>query len=145
MAGPPPTDSALAPLADLVPTITDLNRPYWEGLNEGELRLQHCRSCGAYQFPPESFCYACPSRDVEWKRIDGGGAIYSFIIVRQRYLPAFGDLIPYNVAIVALDEGPRVIANLLDVDNEAIEIGMRVRSRIEPVGERFALYFEPAD
>ncbi len=129
-------------LAELLPEATELTAPYWEGLEQGELRLQRCEDCGAYQYPPESFCRACPSERLEWRAVEGGGSVYSFIVVRQRYLPAFGDLIPYNVAIVELDEGPRVIANLLDVDNEAIEIGMRVRSRIEPVGERFALYFE---
>ncbi len=129
-------------LAELLPEATELTAPYWEGLELGELRLQRCEDCGAYQYPPESFCRACPSERLEWCAVEGGGSVYSFIVVRQRYLPAFGDLIPYNVAIVELDEGPRVIANLLDVDNEAIEIGMRVRSRIEPVGERFALYFE---
>ncbi len=129
-------------LAELLPEATELTAPYWEGLERGELRLQYCQDCGAFQYPPESFCRACPSERLEWRAVEGGGSVYSFIIVRQRYLPAFGDLIPYNVAIVELDEGPRVIANLLDVDNEAIEIGMRVRSRIEPVGDRFALYFE---
>ncbi len=129
-------------LAELLPEATELTAPYWEGLEQGELRLQRCEDCGTYQYPPETFCRACPSERLEWRAVDGGGSVYSFIIVRQRYLPAFGDLIPYNVAIVELDEGPRVIANLLDVDNEAIEIGMRVRARIEPVGDRFALYFE---
>ena len=146
MANPPPVDSVLAPLADLIPAITDLNRPYWEGLKEGELRLQHCRHCGAYQYPPESFCYACPSRDLEWKRIGGEGTIYSFIVVHQRYHPAFADRLPYNVAVVELDEGPRLLANVLGIENGALEIGMRVRPRIERIGdEQCALFFEPVE
>jgi uncharacterized OB-fold protein len=130
-------------LAELLPEVNDLTAPYWEGLEQGEFRLQHCEDCDAYQYPPEKFCRFCPSERLEFRTVEGHGAVYSFITVRQRYHPAFTDLIPYNVSIIELDEGPRVIANLLEVDHEAVEIGMRVRPRIEAVGERFGLYFAP--
>ena len=124
-------DELLAPLAELVPAETALNAPHLEGLAAGEVRLQHCTQCGAYQYPPESFCYHCPST--------------SLIIVHQRYHAAFGDRVPYNVAIVEFDVGPRVLGNILEIDNDAVEIGMRVRPRIEQLGDgQAALFFEPA-
>jgi uncharacterized OB-fold protein len=139
-------DESLAPLAELLPAQTELNAPHLEGLAAGELRLQQCTQCGAYQYPPESFCFQCPSTDLEWKAVDGSGAVYSYIIVHQRYHPAFGDRLPYNVAIVELDEGPRMLSNVLDVEPDAVEIGMRVRARIETLGdEGAALFFERAD
>ncbi|MEE8422449.1 MAG: Zn-ribbon domain-containing OB-fold protein [Dehalococcoidia bacterium] len=139
-------DETLAPLAELLPAPTELNAPHLEGLAAGELRLQHCRQCGQYQYPPESFCYHCPSTDLEWETVDGSGTVYSYIVVHQRYHPAFGDRLPYNVAVVQLDEGPRMLSNVLGIEPDAVEIGMRVRPRIETLGEEgAALFFEPAD
>ena len=138
-------DETLAPLATLAPASTELNAPHLDGLLAGELRLQHCKQCNEYQYPPESFCYHCPSTDLEWEAVEGNGSVYSFIIVHQRYHPAFGDRLPYNVAIIELDEGPRLIANVLDVGDKGVEIGMRVRPRIEQLDdETAALFFEPA-
>ena len=138
-------DETLAPLAELAPASTELNAPHLEGLLAGELRLQRCKQCGQYQYPPESFCYHCPSTDLEWEAVAGNGTVYSFIVVHQRYHPAFGDRLPYNVAIIELDEGPRLIANVLNVADNGVEIGMRVRPRIERLdGETAALFFEPA-
>jgi uncharacterized OB-fold protein len=138
-------DETLAPLATLAPASTELNAPHLDGLLAGELRLQHCKQCNEYQYPPESFCYHCPSTDLEWEAVEGNGSVYSFIMVHQRYHPAFGDRLPYNVAIIELDEGPRLIANVLDVGDKGVEIGMRVRPRIEQLDdETAALFFEPA-
>lgn len=139
---PSPVNESLAPLAELLPEPTDLTRPYWEGLAAGELRLQHCRACGAYQHPAESFCYHCPSTELDWETVPGHGTVYSFIVVHQRYHPAFADHLPYVVATVQLDEGPRLLAPMLD-EPTTIEIGARVRPRIERVRETQAvLLFE---
>lgn len=138
-------DETLAPLAELAPASTELTAPHLDGLAAGELRLQRCKQCDAYQYPPESFCYHCPSTDLEWQAVEGNGTVYSFIVVHQRYHPAFSDRLPYNVAIIELDEGPRMLANVLNVEDNAVEIGMRVRPRIEQLDdETAALFFEPA-
>lgn len=129
---------------DLLPEITDVNAPYWEGLNKGEVRLQTCGSCGARQHPPESFCYACGSTDIAWKPSTGEGEIYSFIEVHQLYNAAFKDHLPYVVAIVQLDDGPRILGAMLGLDGEP-EIGARVRPAIKQVdNERAVLTFELA-
>lgn len=136
---------AFAPFADLLPPVTDLMREYYDGLAAGVLRMQHCKSCGNYQHPPESFCYHCPSTDLEWETVSGHGSVYSFIVVHQRYHPAFAELLPYVVAAVQLDEGPRMLGMLVE-DPENVEIGTRVQPRIERVSEeRGVLFFQRED
>ncbi len=135
-------DPTFAPFAELLPDVTDQTREYWDGLAAGELRLQHCTACRSYQHPPESFCYHCPSTHLEWETVPGHGEIYSFIVVHQRYHPAFAEHLPYVVATVQLDEGPRMLATMFE-EPWSVAIGMRVQPRIERVSEdRGVLFFE---
>ncbi len=136
---------AFAPMADLLPEPTEVNAPFWDGLNEGEVRMQHCMACGSYQHPPESFCYACGSTEIEWETVAGGGEVYSFIVVHQPYHVAFRDRLPYVVATVQLDEGPRMLGPIFEVDPASITIGMRVRPRIEAVSDEGAALFFQAE
>jgi uncharacterized protein len=138
-------DSRLAPLAELLPEVTDLNRPYWEGLAAGEVRLQRCLQCSRYQHPPESFCYHCPSTDLAWETVPARGEIYSFIVVHQRYHAAFAEHLPYVVATVQLDEGPRLLAAMLFDEPDAVQIGARVKPRVEPVSEGGAVLLYTLD
>ena len=137
-------DPAFAPMADLLPEPTELNAPFWTGLHEGEVRMQHCTACDSYQHPPESFCYACGSTEIEWETVAAHGEVYSFIVVHQPYHVAFRDRIPYVVATVQLDEGPRMLGPIFDIDRDSISIGMRLQPRIEALSdEGAALFFEP--
>lgn len=115
------------PKADLIPDITEANAPFWTGLNEGRLVLQHCDACQSWQHSSESFCFACGSFQMSWQQASGTGTVHTFIIVHQRFHPAFADDLPYNVSVIELDEGPRLVTNLVDIANEDIRIGMRVR------------------
>lgn len=133
------------PKADLLPEVTDLNRPYWEGLNEGVLRLQHCGDCESNQYPPETFCYACGSMNVAWQDSSGEGAVHTFITVHQKYHPAFYEEVPYNVSVIELDDGVRLVSNLVGVGPDQVRIGQRVRAAPRLVSaDQHALYFEPA-
>ena len=129
--------------SELFPEITPLNTPYWEGLAAGEVRLQRCQSCAAYQYPPESFCYACGATELVWKPVSGEGTIYSFIVVHQAYHQAFRPFIPYTVVIVQLDEGPRLLGTMLALQTP-VEIGDRVKPKIRVVTpDQAFLSFEP--
>ncbi len=129
--------------AELFPQVTELNAPFWEGLAAGEARLQQCQQCSVYQHPPESFCYSCGATSLEWPTVDAHGTVYSYIIVHQPYHPAFRPFIPYTVAIVQLDEGPRILGAMLGLETP-IAIGDRVQPRIEAIDdERSMLLFEP--
>jgi uncharacterized OB-fold protein len=137
-------DPSFAPMAELLPEETELNAPYWAGLRAGEMRLQHCAACDTHQHPPETFCYACGSTEVEWRTVPGHGEVYSFVVVHQPYHVAFRDRLPYVVATIQLDEGPRMLGPIFDLDPSSVSIGMRVQPRIEPVSDDgAALLFEP--
>lgn len=129
---------------DLFPEINELNAPYWNGLAQGEVRLQKCGTCGTHQYPPETFCYECGAQNLSWVVVTGEGTVYSFIVVHQPYHKAFKAFLPYKVVIVQMDEGPRMLSTMLGQD-KAIAIGDRVKPRICRVDdERAFLTYEPA-
>ena len=128
----------------LLPEIDAVNGPYWDGLAEGEVRLQHCNGCGANQYPAETFCYECGGADLDWRAVGGCGEIYSFIVVHQSYHAAFKPFLPYTVAIVQMDDGPRMLAAMLNLETP-VNIGDRVQPRIQAISnERAVLLYEPA-
>jgi uncharacterized OB-fold protein len=92
--------------------------PFWEGTRLDELRVQRCRECGAHRWPPRPRCAACGSFEVAWVAVPGRGTLFSWIVARQAFLPAFARRVPYVVAIVELDEprGIRLLGNLVEVD-----------------------------
>ncbi|HXH21006.1 MAG TPA: Zn-ribbon domain-containing OB-fold protein [Dehalococcoidia bacterium] len=128
-----------------LPQLTDDNGPYLEGLRERELRLQRCGACGRYRYPPARFCPHCLSEEASWEVASGRGTLYSFIVVHQLYHPGFRDDIPYNVAIVELDEGPRITSNVVGCENRDLKIGMRlVAEYFDATPEATILKFRPA-
>jgi len=131
--------------AELMPAVTALDAPFWDGLREGELRLQQCAACRSYQYPPETFCYECGSMDLAWKAASGRGTVYSFITVHQRFHAAFTEEMPYNVSIVQLEEGPRIVSNVLGIPPHDVQVDMAVQASPRAITpEQSALYFEPA-
>ncbi len=97
------------------------NQEYWDAATRRQLRIQHCRGCDHYQFYGRPFCLRCQS-DVEWVRSRGTGTVYSMTTVRRQLLPE--PPVPYIVAIVELDEGPRMLTN---IEGEGVQIGDRVQ------------------
>jgi uncharacterized OB-fold protein len=96
-----------------LPTITDDNREYWASAKEHALRMQRCKECGRFRFPPTTFCTNCLSPETEWAPVSGRATVYSFVIMHQVYHPAFRDDVPYNVVAVELEEGPRFYSNVV--------------------------------
>jgi uncharacterized OB-fold protein len=117
---------------ELFPEITELNAPFWKGLAEGEVRLQKCCACGAHQYPAETFCYACGAEAMAWVAVAGEGTLYSFAVVHQLYHKAFKPFLPYTVAIVQMDEGPRMLSAMLGL-KRPVAIGERVKPCIRVV------------
>jgi uncharacterized OB-fold protein len=110
------------------PLATEATEGFYAALGEGRLAAQHCGRCGTWQYPAAGagdFCDECGAGSLEWRPVSGRGTVYSFVIVHQRYHPAFFGELPYNVASIELEEGPRLISRL-DMDNEQIRIGMPV-------------------
>jgi uncharacterized OB-fold protein len=97
-----------------LPVPTPETAPYWEGLKQHELRIQRCRDCNRAYFYPRPFCPQCFSWNVEWFTASGKARLHTYEIV-HRAAPAFAPDAPYVLAVVELEEGPRMMTNLVDV------------------------------
>ena len=128
-----------------LPVKTEENAPYWDSAKAHALELQCCDNCGRFRYPVAPFCPNCLSEEVSWKPVSGKATVYSFIIVHQRYDPSFADDLPYNVAVVELEEGPRLVTNIVGIANDQIRVGMPLSVRYEDITEEFTLpKFRPA-
>lgn len=107
--------------------------PFWEGAKQGELRYQRCEACSAVVFTPRLHCTECGSLDLAWQRSQGLGTVYTYSVVRQNRNPAFSELGAYVVAYVDLDEGFRMMTNVVGVADPLHDVrcGMRVRVDFE--------------
>ena len=122
-----------------LPRITPDNRPFWEAARRHELRLQRCGECGQVWYPPGPVCPGCLSERSEWHRLGGRGKVSSWVVFHQKYFESFAADIPYNVVQVELEEGPRLLANLVGVPYDAIEIGMPVAVVFDDVTPEISL------
>jgi uncharacterized OB-fold protein len=102
------------------------SRPFWEGAKAGKLMLPRCEACGRFWFPPSERCPHCLSTNFQWRETKGEGRIYSFVVYHRVYHPAFEGDVPYVVAIVELDEGPRLLTNIV-APPEKVRCDARVR------------------
>jgi uncharacterized OB-fold protein len=101
-------------------------RAYWEGCGRGELVLQRCRSCQTVQHRPRAVCASCLSGDLEHFVASGRGSVYTYTVTHQNGVPPFRDAVPYVLAYVDLEEGPRLMTNLVSCEPDAVSIGMEV-------------------
>ncbi len=122
-----------------LPRPTEDSAPYWEAAQRGELRMQRCGGCGHVRFPPSLLCPRCLSEQSAWEALRGRGKVYSWIVIHQSQHPAFNADAPYNVAIIELEEGPRLHTNLVDCSNDEIHIGMPVEVVFERVSDDCAM------
>ena len=120
------------------PEINDENRAFWEGCRQGELRVQKCSNCGHIRHLSPA-CPQCLKAEHEWVAASGRGTVYSWIVVHQRYNRAFEEDLPYNVTIVELDEAPRMVTSLVDVENQDIKAGTPVEVVFDRVTEEITL------
>jgi uncharacterized OB-fold protein len=94
-----------------LPRPTPETQPFWDGTRAGELRLQRCEACAHVYFPPRPFCPKCAGRKIRWFRASGRGFLYSYVI---HHRPAPGFEPPYSIAVVELEEGPRMMTNIVN-------------------------------
>lgn len=122
-----------------LPQPTDLTRPYWQAAARGELHMQHCQACNRWQFYPRPFCVHCESDDLQWRAVSGLGRIYTYTVNHRAPNPFMKQRLPYVVALVELDEGPRLMANIQGDGALETSIGRRVKVIFEAVSEELAL------
>lgn len=127
------------------PDPTELSRPFWDALREGHLVYQRC-DCGHAFLPARKLCPACLQPSVRWERASGEGRLVSWVVYHTAYHPAFESRLPYNVALVELDEGPRLLTNMVD-PHEQLLGNARVTLKIQWEGDvalaRFGLKASP--
>lgn len=128
----------------LLPPHTELSRPFWEGCERGELRVQACQDCGRKQFYPRIFCVNCGSRNLRWEAVSGKGQVASFTVVRRGISSAYEA--PYVVALVDLEEGPRMMSQIRTDEPDDIAIGAQVEVSFEAWSEELSVpIFLPAE
>ena len=121
-----------------LPEITPEAKGFWEGCKRHELVIQRCKSCGRLRHYPRPMCPNCHSLNVEWAKVSGRGRVYSFTVVHHPVHPAFLD-VPYAVVIVELEEGVRMVGDVVDAKPEEIYIGMPVEVVFDDVTEEVTL------
>src|SRR5262245_33593163 len=122
-----------------LPRPSEDSAPFWEAAAEGGLHMQRCGDAGRVRFAPAWLCARGLSEHSEWVVLSGRGSVYSWIVVHQSQHPAFNADVPYNVAIIELEEGPRLHTNIVGCSNERIHIGMPVEVVFDKVSDDTAL------
>lgn len=127
-----------------IPQADDESAPFYQGARERKLMLMRCRDCGAWRLPSRPRCPDCWSTATEWAQASGRGTLYSFGIMHQKF-PGFEDDVPYNYAVVELEEGPRIVTNIVGADNAALRCDMPVVAVFDDVSDDTTLVrFRPA-
>jgi uncharacterized protein len=121
------------------PHPSPLTRPFWEATARGEFRIQVCERCEARIFYARHACTQCGARELRWQASSGRGTVYSYTIARRPTHPAFAARVPYVIAIVELEEGPRVTTNIIGCDPDAVAIGMPVEVAFEEAQDGIAI------
>jgi uncharacterized OB-fold protein len=129
------------------PVVDVESRPFWDGCREHRLMIMRCSACGVPYFYPRAHCPNCWSGDVDWVNASGLGTLHSFSIVHQFPIEPFASLLPYATVIVALDEGPRMMANWdFQTPLDRMRCDMRVRAGFREINESLSLpVFGPLD
>jgi len=121
---------------------------FWEAASDHRLVVQTCDACAKTRHPPGPVCPVCHSMKSHWAELPGTGSVYTYTVVRQAFIPALADRLPYVVVAVDLDEagGARLVSDLVDTAVDEVRIGMPVEVAWEDVGPELALpRFRPAD
>ena len=121
--------------------------PYYEGTRRGQLMLQRCGSCGSYVAYARHYCVHClVDGSLQWVPAAGTGRVHTFTIVRQNPHPFFAERVPYAYAVIELDEGVRMVSNVVGIDSDDVKCEMRVRVDFERIDDEITVpVFRPID
>lgn len=122
-----------------LPELSDTSRPFWDACRRHELRIQRCQQCGALIHYPKVHCPIDGCDRFDWALMSGKGTVFSFVVAQRAFHAAFKPDLPYVVAVIELDEGPRMMSNVVGIDPDDVHIGMAVEVVFEDVSETIAL------
>ena len=121
----------------IIPDPIGLNAALYAHWAEGELRLQRCSACNTWRHPPRYLCANCGSADFTWELASGRGRVFSWTVTHRSVDPAFDP--PYAVVVVELEEGPRLVGNIVGVEPAELELDLAVVVELEVVSDTIAL------
>jgi uncharacterized protein len=116
----------------VLPVVNDANRPFWDGGLAGELRFQRCDACRHLRYPISSICPRCLSPEATWTPVSGRGTVLTYAIFDRAYHPSREGRIPYVVALVQLEEGPRMFGDLVDAAPADVSIDAPLEVTFDP-------------
>ena len=127
------------------PLSPELSRPFWEAARRHELVMPRCKTCDHLFFYPRSECPHCFATNLEWVKVSGRGRLHSYTIVQQPANPAFRDDVPYVYAVVQLEEGPRIVSNIVQCNPDTLRVDMPLETVFDDVTPEWTLVkFRPA-
>jgi uncharacterized OB-fold protein len=128
-----------------IPVPSAESQAYWDGLRDRKLLMPRCDACGKYWFPPSLLCPHCNATNWTWTSTSGRGRIFSYVVYHRIYHPGFADEVPYAVAVIELDEGPRMVSNVIGIAPDKLACDLRVQVVYQPITDTITLpKFEPA-
>lgn len=134
----------MSQLPNPAPMVTTTSKAFWDATTRGEFLLQRCSACDTVVWVPKKHCPECASTELGTFAASGNGTVYSHTVIRK-VANEYKGAVPFVVAYVELDEGPRVMTNIVGCDPETVRVGMRVSMVFHDTGEGSALYrFVPA-
>ena len=122
-----------------LPVIDERSKPFWVASKNRLIQLPQCKTCQHIRAQFEDFCPSCGSELYECKTLSGNGTIWSHCVFHQKYFPEFEDDLPYGVIMVKLDEGPKLISNLVHQGHAELKVGLRVKAYFEDVTDEITL------
>ncbi len=128
-------DRGLLPL----PRASIETQAFWDAAQERRLVMPKCSNCGAFRFPPSVACRVCDSPGVAWVDVSGRGTVFSFVVYQRAYRSAFKDRLPYVLAVIELEEGPRIPSNVVGMPAGDVACDMPVAVTFEEVRDGFLI------
>lgn len=114
-------------------TVTAETDTFWENAANGRLVFQCCDSCGYTRWPAAPVCPECLSSEATWREDEGKGKIWSFVIYHRAYREALKKFVPYNVAMIELESGVRLVSRIVDTAPDEIRVGDKVEVTFRPI------------
>jgi uncharacterized OB-fold protein len=118
-----------------MPVPSPATAPFWAAARDSRLLMPRCRGCGRFSFPAPLACPHCDGVEMEWTEVSGRGTVFSFVVYHRVYHPAFADKVPYVVAVIALEEGPRLISNVVGIAPGEVRCDMPVSVVFEEISD----------
>ena len=116
-----------------------VEQEFWRLCQDGQLHFQRCSACGTWRHLPRYMCARCGSPEFAWEPSTGRGTLFTWTVTHQALHPAFAHEIPFIAAVVELEEGVRMISNIVGTPNDKLRVGMKLEAVFEDVGDNVSI------